>query len=155
MSTAVRRTRLEKSTGRVKRIRKIHGRLSVPLQRRQSQIAHASVSKANHCGVAITGLIETQLQQSWSQVASCLAKRLRGRSATMVLMTAGNELDLVFYSSAPVIALTHALWDGWMPLATMAECIKAAQTEERESAQPQAVVIEPFGAVVATLKRLQ
>ena len=34
----------------------------------------------------------------------------------MVLMTAGNELDPVFDSLAPVIALTHALWD-----ATMAE----------------------------------
>ena len=32
VSTAVRRARLEKSTGRVKRIRTIHGRSSVPLR---------------------------------------------------------------------------------------------------------------------------
>ena len=65
--------------GRVTRIRKIHGRSSVPLRRRLAQIAHASVPKANHYGVAVAGLNETQLQQSRSQVASCLAKRQHGK----------------------------------------------------------------------------
>ena len=45
VSTAVRRVRLEKSKGRAKRIRKIHGKSSVPWRRRLAQIAHASVSK--------------------------------------------------------------------------------------------------------------
>ena len=35
----------------------------------------------------------------------------------MVLMTTGNELDPVFDFLAFVIAVRHALWDGWMPLA--------------------------------------
>ena len=79
------------------------------------------------------GSNETQLQQSRSQVASCLAKRLDGKSVAMVLMMAGDELDPVFGSLAPVIELTRPLWDGWMPLATMAKCIKAAQTEQRDN----------------------
>ena len=85
VSTAVRRARLEKSKGRVKRIRKIHGRSLVQLRLRLPQIAHAAVSKANHHGVAVTGLNETKLQQSWSQVASCLAKRLQEMSWTQCL----------------------------------------------------------------------
>ena len=72
---------------RVKGIRKIHSRSSVPLRQRLARIAHAPVSEVNHRGVAVTGLNETQLQQSQSQVATCLAKRLRGKSVTMVLMT--------------------------------------------------------------------
>ena len=39
----------------------------------------------------------------------------------MMLMMAVNELNPMFGSLAPVIALTHALWDGWMPQATMAK----------------------------------
>ena len=93
---AVRRARMEKSKGCVRRIRRL------------AQIVHASVSKANHNGVAVTGLNETQLQQSFSQMVSCLAKRMHGKSSTMVLMMAGHELDQVFDSLAPVIALTHA-----------------------------------------------
>ena len=54
----VRRVRLMKSKGRVKRIRKIHGRSSVPLRQREARIAHASVSKVSHCGAA--GLNGTQ-----------------------------------------------------------------------------------------------
>ena len=65
--------------------------------------------KANHYGVPVTGLNEMQLQQSRCQVASCLAKRLHGKSVTMVLMKAGLELDPVFDSLALVIALTHPL----------------------------------------------
>ena len=42
-----------------------------------------------------------------------------------------------------------------MPPATMAECIKAAQNEQRDNTRPWAAVQGPFGAVVATLKRLQ
>ena len=61
----------------------------------------------------------------------------------------------MFDSPAPVIALTHAFWDGWMPQATMAKCVKAAQNEQRDSARPWTVVKGPFGAVVATLKRMQ
>ena len=72
----------------VKRIRKIHGRLSVPLRLRLAQIAHAAVSKANHYGVVVTGLNETQLQR-----LACVAKRLHGKSVTMVLMMAGNKLE--------------------------------------------------------------
>ena len=49
----------------------------------------------------------------------------------MVSMTAGNELDPVSDSLAPVIALTRALWSGWMPRGTLAKCIKAAQTQQR------------------------
>ena len=114
------------------------------------------MSKANFYGVAVTGLNETQLQQSLSQMASsCLAKRMHDKIATMVLMMAGNELDLVFDSLAPVIALTHALWDGWMPLATMAKCARAAQLEQRNSARPRTAVKGPFGAAVAILKRMQ
>ena len=41
----------------------------------------------------------------------------------------------MFDSLAPVITLVDALWDGWMPLATMAKCIKAAQNEQRDSAR--------------------
>ena len=101
VATVGRRARLEKSKGRVGRIRKIHGKSSVPWRRRLAQIAHASVAKANHNGVAVTGLNETQLQQSRSQMASCLAKRVYGKSATMVLMMAGSELDPVFDSRHP------------------------------------------------------
>ena len=54
----------------------------------------------------------------------------------MVLMMAGNELHLVFDPLAPVIALTHALWDGWMPQATMAKCVRTAQLEQRNDARP-------------------
>ena len=110
VATAVRRARLEKSKGR--QANQENSRQVVPWRRRLAQIAHASLSKANHYGVAVTGLVETQLQQSRSQVASCLAKRMRGKSATTVLMMAGDELDPVFDSLAPVIALAHALWDG-------------------------------------------
>ena len=73
-------------------------------------------------------------------MASCLAKRMHGKTATMVLMKAGNELDPVFDSLAPVITLTHALWDGWMPLATMAKCVRTAQLEQRENARPWTAV---------------
>ena len=55
--------------------------------------------------VAVTGLNETQLQ-SRSQMASCLVKRMYGKSTAMVLMMAGDELDPVypvFDSLAPVI----------------------------------------------------
>ena len=55
-------------------------------------------------------------------------------SVMMVLVTAGNELDPVFDSLTPVIALTHAPRDGWMPQATMARCITAAQAEQCNSA---------------------
>ena len=44
---------------------------------------------------------ETQLQQSRSQFASCLAKRLNGKGVTRVLMAAGNDLDPVYDSLAP------------------------------------------------------
>ena len=63
VSTVVRRARLQKSYGRAKRTR--------------------TASRRCHCGVAVTGLNETQLQHSRSQVASCL--RMHGKSATMVL----------------------------------------------------------------------
>ena len=56
---------------------------------------------------------------------------------------------------APVIALTHALWDGWMPVATLAKCVKTAQIEQRDSARTLATVKRPFSAVVATVKRMQ
>ena len=46
-STAVRRAQLEKSEGRVRRIRKIHGKSSVPLWQRPARIANASVSKVD------------------------------------------------------------------------------------------------------------
>ena len=151
VSTAVRRARLETSKGRVERIRKIHGRSSVPWRRRLAQTAHASLSKANHNGVVVTGLNETQLQQSRSQVASCLAKRMHDKSVTMVLMTAGNVLDPVFDSLVPVIALTHALWDGWMPVATLAKCVKTAQIEQRDSARTLAAV---KGATVKRMQRM-
>ena len=52
-----------KSKGRVQWIRKIHGRSSISLRQRLAQVARASVSKANHSGVVVTGLNETQLQQ--------------------------------------------------------------------------------------------
>ena len=42
----------------------------------------------------------------------------------------------MFDSLAPVIALLHAVWDGWMPLATMAKCVRKAQLEQRENARP-------------------
>ena len=58
-------------------------------------------------------------------------------------------------SLAPVIALTHAPWDGWMPVVPMAKCVRAAQLEQRNSARPWTVVKGPFGAAVATLKRMQ
>ena len=87
----VRRARLEKSKGRVRRTRKIHGKSSVPWRRRLAQIAHASVSKANHYGMAVTALNETQLQQSRSQMAQRMhvwRSAWYGKSATMVLMMA-------------------------------------------------------------------
>ena len=62
----------------------------------QRRLRTRPVSKANNYGVAVTGLNETQLQQSHSQVASCLAWRLHGKSVTMVLVTERNELDPVF-----------------------------------------------------------
>ena len=98
------------------------------------------MAKANHYGVEVTGLNETQLQQSCSQMASCLAKRMHGKSATVVLMMAGSELDPVFDSLAPVIALTHAVWDRWMPLATMEKCVRKAQLEQRENAPSWALL---------------
>ena len=151
MTTEVRRARLEKSNGRVRRIRKIHGKSSVPWRRQLAQNAEASVSKANHYGLGVAGLNETQLQQSRSQMASCLAKRMHGESGTMVLMRAGDELDPVFDSLAPVIALTQALWDGWMSQA-MAQCVRTAQLEQREHARLWTTVKGPF---VATLTRMK
>ena len=68
----------------------------MPWQRRLAQTVHATVSKVNRYGVAVTGLNETQLQQSRSQMASCLAKRMHGKSATTVLTTAGDGLHPVF-----------------------------------------------------------
>ena len=138
VATEVRRARLEKSEGRVRRIKKIHGKSWVPGRRRLAQVAHAPVAKANHNVVAVTGLNETQLQQSRLQTASCLAKRMHGKGATMVLMMAGSELDPVFDSLAPVIALTHAVWDRLMPLATLEKCVRKAQLEQRENARPWA-----------------
>ena len=88
----MRRARLEKSKRCVKRIRKIHCKSSVQWWRRLAQIARASVSNANHYRVAVTWLNETQLQQSRSQMTSCLAKRMHGKSATMVLMMAAMSL---------------------------------------------------------------
>ena len=73
----------------------------------------------------------------------------------MVLRMAGDELDPVFDSLAPVIALTHALWGGWMPQATMAKCVRTAQLEQRNHARRWTAVKRPFGAAVATLKRMQ
>ena len=118
----------------------------VPWRRRLAQNAHAPVSEANQDGLAVTGLNETQLQQSRSQMASCLAKRMHGKSATTVLMMAGDELDPVFDSV--VIALTHALWDGWMPQATMAMCVRTAQLEQRINAdrRERSVRLRPSNA---------
>ena len=97
----------EKSKGRVRRIRKIHDRQVVS----PAVAARAFVSKANHCGVAITGINQKQL------VTSCLAKQLHGNIVTMMLvMAAGNALVPVYDSFAPVCTLTHALWDTLMPL---------------------------------------
>ena len=42
------------------------------------------------------------------QMACCLSKRMHGKSATTVLVMAGDD-DPVFDPKAPVIALTHAL----------------------------------------------
>ena len=51
VTTAVRhRARLENSRGHVRRIRKIHGKSSVPRRRRLARIAHASVPKATTTG---------------------------------------------------------------------------------------------------------
>ena len=88
----------------------------------------------------------------WHRV---LAKRMHGKSATMVLMVAGSELDPVFGSLAPVIAFTYAVWDRWMPLATMAKGVRKAQLEQRENARPWTAVKGPSGAAVATLARMQ
>ena len=61
VATAERRARLEKSNGRVRRIRKIHGKSSVPWRRRLAQIAHVpQCQKQTITGVAVTGLDETQ-----------------------------------------------------------------------------------------------
>ena len=154
-SSAVRRARLEKSKGRVKRIRKLHGPSSVPLRQRLARIAQASVARVNHYGVSVTGLNETQLQQSRSQMASCLTKRMHGKSVTMVLMAAGEQLDPIFDSLAPIVALTHAVWDNWMPQAAMAKCLSKARDDQRDNLRPWTAVKGPFGAAVATLKRLQ
>ena len=152
---AVRRARLEKSKGRVKRIRNLHGKASVPLRQRLARIERASVSKATHYGIAVTGRIDTQLQQSRTQVASCVSTRLHGKNVTMVLITSESELDPIFDSLASVITLTHALWDSWMPLANHGQCMKVAKDEQRDNARPWTFVKGPFGAAVATLARLQ
>ena len=91
-STAVRREELDKSRRRALRIKKIRVRSSVPQRQRLAIIARAAVAKANHHGVS-------------SQVASCLAKRPHGTSVTMVLKEPGSELDPVYDSLAPVVAL--------------------------------------------------
>ena len=93
----MRRARIEKSKGRVK-TDQANPRQAVGAV--AATAGAARVSEANHCGVAVTGLNETHLQQSLSQVPSCLANRMHGKSATMVLMTAGNELGPVFDSLA-------------------------------------------------------
>ena len=51
---------------------------------------------ANHYGITVAGLNETQLHQSRSQVASCMSKRLHGKSVTMLLMTSRSELRPCF-----------------------------------------------------------
>ena len=112
------------------------------------------MAKANLHGVAVTELNETQLQQSRSQMASCLAKRMHGKSVTMVLMIAGSELDPVFDSLAPVIALTHAVWDRWMPLATMENASGKRSLSNARTHGRGAAVKGPFGAAVATLARM-
>ena len=63
MSTAVRRARLETSKGRVERIRKIHGRSSVPWRRRASaDSACIAVKGKPQPRLWSLGLNETQLQ---------------------------------------------------------------------------------------------
>ena len=42
------------------------------------------------------GSMRRSFQQSRSQLASCLTRRLHGKSVTMVLMAAGDQLDPVF-----------------------------------------------------------
>ena len=74
----------------------------------------------------------------------------------MILMVSGNELDPICGSLARVVALTHALWDTWMPHATMVnKCVRVAHEEQRETARSWLSVKGLFGAVVATLKRVQ
>ena len=65
----------KKTNCRVKRIRKIHWRSSVPLRQRLAMIAWPVVAKATHHGDSVTGLNETQLQPC-SLEAWYLAKRL-------------------------------------------------------------------------------
>ena len=64
-----------------------------------------------------------------------MAKRPHSKS-----VAAGDELDPVFDSLAPVVALTHAPWNPWMPQAAMAICVKAALNEHRDSARPWTAV---------------
>ena len=70
----------------------------------------------------------------------------------MVLMAVRSELGMVFDSLAPVVALSHAVWNAWMPQAAVAKCIKVAQQEQRDSARRWAAVKGPFGSAVATSK---
>ena len=153
-STAVRRTWLEKSKLCVKRIRKIHGRSSVPLRQRLAVIARASLSKANHCVVAVTEPNETELQQFRFQVASCLAKRLHWEKRHKGAHGGRKRLGpSVRFTRARGRA--HARVVGHLDAATMAKCVKVAQHEQFDNARPWAAVRGVFGAAVATLKRMQ
>ena len=82
----------------------------------------------------------------------CLAKRMHGKSAAVVLRWRGNEHDPVFDSLAPVTALAHALWDGWGVHHGKVCQDGAARAAQKRA--PWTAVKGPFGAAVATLKSM-
>ena len=47
--------------------------------------------------------------------------------AAMILTASGSELDPIYDSFAPVVALTPAPWNNWLSQATVAKCINIAR----------------------------
>ena len=156
VATVVRRARMEKSKGRVRRIRKIHRKSSVPRRRRLAQIAHASVAKANH--YALRG---GSHRDQWNAAApvpladGVVFGKAHARQERNCGENDGAKRARPGLRLPDTLALTHAVWDRWMPLATVEKCVRKAQLEQRENAQPWAAVRGPLGADVATLARMQ
>ena len=122
---------------------KIHGKSSVPWRRRLAQIAHASVSEANHYGVAVTG---SSPFRRWRR-GDAWQERNNGADGW-------RETSSTRYSTLELLcAFTHA---GWLHAAGYHGKVRqdgAARATRARAAVDR--VKGSFGAAGATLKRMQ
>eukprot|EP00973_Karenia_brevis_P032168 4435127-Karenia_brevis.AAC.1 len=73
---------------------------------------------------------------------------MHGKSLTLVLMSSGVlRLDPIFKASEqPIVGLSEAYWDGWMPPSILRKGVCTAATE--------CTVRGPFSAAVQAMSRL-